>query len=223
VAQDAIMSGPAAILDVDGTLVDSNYQHALAWYRALRQHGHVVPLWRVHRHIGMGGDQIVGSLCGDEVEAEQGDDIRAAEHALYWAMIEEVEPLEGARDLIVDLKRMDRRVVLASSAKPDEIEHYIDLLDARELADAWTSSGDVEATKPEPDLVVTALESVGGGTAVMIGDSTWDCESAKRAGIETLAVLTGGFSDQELREAGASAIFHSIEDLRRRLSETPLG
>ena len=217
------MSGPAAILDVDGTLVDSNYQHALAWYRALRQHGHVLPLWRVHRHIGMGGDQLVGSLCGDEVEAEQGDDIRAAERALYLTMIEEVEPLDGARELIVDLKRRDRRVVLASSAKPDEIEHYIDLLDARELADAWTSSGDVEATKPEPDLVETALDRVGGGAAVMIGDSTWDCESAKRAGIETLAVLTGGFSDQELREAGAAAVFRSIEELRRRLSDTPLG
>jgi HAD superfamily hydrolase (TIGR01549 family) len=217
------MSGPAAILDVDGTLVDSNYQHALAWYRALRQHGHVLPVWRVHRHIGMGGDQIVDSLCGDEVEADQGDDIRAAERALYLAMIEEVEPLEGARELIVDLKRMDRRVVLASSAKPDEIEHYIDLLDARELADAWTSSGDVEATKPEPDLVEVALERVGGGPAVMVGDSTWDCEAAKRAGIETLAVRTGGFSEQELREAGASAVFRSIEELRRRLSDTPLG
>jgi HAD superfamily hydrolase (TIGR01509 family) len=223
VAEGAHVSGPAAILDVDGTLVDSNYQHALAWYRALRQHGHVLPVWRVHRHIGMGGDQIVDSLCGDEVEADQGDDIRAAERALYLAMIEEVEPLEGARELIVDLKRMDRRVVLASSAKPDEIEHYIDLLDARELADAWTSSGDVEATKPEPDLVEVALERVGGGPAVMVGDSTWDCEAAKRAGIETLAVRTGGFSEQELREAGASAVFRSIEELRRRLSDTPLG
>jgi HAD superfamily hydrolase (TIGR01549 family) len=217
------VSGPAAILDVDGTLVDSNYQHALAWYRALRQHGHVLPLWRVHRHIGMGGDQIVGSLCGDDVEAEQGEDIRAAEKALYMAMIEEVEPLEGARDLIVDLKRLDRRVVLASSAKPDEIEHYLDLLDARDIADAWTSSGDVDATKPEPDLVEAALDRVGGGPAVMIGDSTWDCEAAKRAGVETLAVLTGGFSEQELNDAGASAVFHSIEELRRRLSDTPLG
>jgi HAD superfamily hydrolase (TIGR01549 family) len=217
------MSGPVAILDVDGTLVDSNYQHALAWYRALRQHGHVLPLWRIHRHIGMGGDQIVASLCGDDAERDQGDDIRAAEKALYMAMIEEVEPLEGARDLIVDLKRLDRRVVLASSAKPDEIDHYLDLLDARELADAWTSSGDVEATKPEPDLVHAALDRVGGGPAVMIGDSTWDCEAAKRAGVETLAVLTGGFSEQELLDAGASAVFHSIEDLRQRLSDTPLG
>jgi HAD superfamily hydrolase (TIGR01509 family) len=217
------MSGRAAILDIDGTLVDSNYQHALAWYRALRQHGHVLPLWRIHRHIGMGGDQIVSSLCGDAVEEREGDDIRAAEGAHYFTMIDEVQPLEGARELIADLKRMDRRVVLASSAKPDEVEHYLDLLDARSLADAWTSSGDVEATKPEPDLVETALERIGGGPAVMIGDSTWDCEAAKRAGVETLAVLTGGFSEQELREAGASAVFRSIEDLRQRLSDTPLG
>jgi HAD superfamily hydrolase (TIGR01549 family) len=217
------VSGPAAILDIDGTLVDSNYQHTIAWYRALRQHGHVAPLWRIHRHIGMGGDQLVGSLCGDEVEERDGDDIRAAEKALYFSMIEEVEPLEGARDLIVDLKRLDRRVVLASSAKPDEVEHYLDLLDARGLADAWTSSGDVEATKPEPDLVEAALERVGGGPAVMIGDSTWDCKAAERAGVETLAVLTGGFSEQELLEAGARAVFRSIEELRRRLSDTPLG
>jgi HAD superfamily hydrolase (TIGR01549 family) len=217
------MTEAAAILDIDGTLVDSNYQHTLAWYRALRQHGHVAPMWRIHRHIGMGGDQLVSSLCGDAVEERQGDDIRAAEKALYMSMIEEVEPLEGARDLLLDLKRLDRRVVLASSAKPDEIEHYLDLLDARGLADAWTSSGDVEATKPAPDLVEAALDRIGGGPAVMVGDSTWDCEAAKRAGVETLAVLTGGFSEQELREAGAVAVFHSIEDLRRRLSDTPLG
>lgn len=217
------MSGPAAILDIDGTLVDSNYQHTLAWYRAFRQHGHVLPVWRIHRHIGMGGDQLVASLCGDEVEAEQGDDIRAAEKVLYVELIHEVKPLQGARELIVDLKRDDRRVVLASSAKPEEVEHYLDLIDARGLADAWTSAGDVEATKPAPDLVEAALERIGGGPAVMVGDSTWDCEAANRAGVQTVAVLTGGFSEQELRNAGAVAVFASIEELRRRLSETPLG
>jgi HAD superfamily hydrolase (TIGR01509 family) len=217
------MSGPAAILDIDGTLVDSNYQHAIAWYRALRQHGHVLPIWRIHRHIGMGGDQLVASLCGDDVEEELGDDIRGAEKALYMALIDEVEPLAGARDLIVDLKRMGRTIVLASSAKPDEVEHYLDLLDARGLADAWTTSGDVESTKPEPDLVHAALERAGTDSAVMVGDSTWDCEAAGRAGIETIAVLTGGFSDQELRDAGAVAVYHSIEELRRSLSDTPLG
>jgi HAD superfamily hydrolase (TIGR01549 family) len=217
------MTAPAAILDIDGTLVDSNYQHAIAWYRALRQHGHVLPIWRIHRHIGMGGDQLVASLCGDEVEEQQGDDIRDAEKALYMALIDEVEPLAGARELIVDLQRMGRRIVLASSAKPDEVEHYLDLLDARGLADAWTTAGDVESTKPEPDLVHAALERAGTDSAVMVGDSTWDCEAAQRAGVQTIAVLTGGFSEQELRDAGAVAVFRSIEELRRRLSKTPLG
>jgi HAD superfamily hydrolase (TIGR01509 family) len=217
------MTGPAAILDIDGTLVDSNYQHTLAWYRALRQHDQHIAIWRIHRHIGMGGDQLVASLCGDEVEENLGEDIRAAEKALYLALIEEVEPLHGARDLIVDLKRLDRDVVLASSAKPDEIEHYLDLLDARGLADAWTSAGDVEQTKPAPDLVEAALERVNGGPAVMVGDSTWDCRAAANAGVETIAVLTGGFSEKELRDAGAIAVFKSIEELRQRLSETPLG
>jgi HAD superfamily hydrolase (TIGR01549 family) len=217
------MSGPAAILDIDGTLVDSNYHHTIAWYRALRQHDQHVAIWRIHRHIGMGGDQVVASLCGDEVEESLGDDIRAAEKTLYMALIDEVEPFHGARDLIVDLKRMGRGVVLASSAKPDEIDHYLDLLDARGLADAWTSAGDVEQTKPAPDLVEAALERLDGGPAVMIGDTTWDCQAAAKAGVQTIAVLTGGFSEEELRDAGAIAVFESIDELRRRLSETPLG
>jgi HAD superfamily hydrolase (TIGR01549 family) len=217
------MSAPAAILDVDGTLVDSNYHHALAWYRALRQHGQVLPVWRIHRAIGMGGDQLVRGLCGDAVEDELGEDIRAAEKALYMAVIEEVAPLDGARALMEDLKRLDRRVVLASSAKPDEVEHYLDLLDARGLADAWTSAGDVEQTKPEPDLVESALAKIGGGDAVMVGDSTWDCEAAGNAGVTTIAVLTGGFSEQELTEAGAVAVYRSIEELRQRLADSPLG
>jgi HAD superfamily hydrolase (TIGR01549 family) len=101
------------------------------------------------------------------------------------ALIDEVEPLAGARELIVDLQRMGRRIVLASSAKPDEVEHYLDLLDARGLADAWTTAGDVESTKPEPDLVLAAMDEVDTGEAVMVGDSIWDCEAARRAGIQT--------------------------------------
>ena len=214
---------PAAILDVDGTLVDTNYHHAIAWYRAFRQHGETLPVWRIHRHIGMGGDQLVEALVGEEVERERGDDIRSAEKALYLALIEEVEPLPGARGLIEDLRRRGHAVVLASSAKPEEVEHYLDLLDARELADGWTTSADVEATKPEPDLVRAAVDKAGGGAAVMFGDSTWDCEAAKRAGLETVAVLTGGFAEQELMDAGARCCFHSIEELRGALDETPLG
>ena len=214
---------PAAILDVDGTLVDTNYHHAVAWYRAFRQHEIVLPVWRIHRHVGMGGDQLVQALCGADVEAERGDEIRTAEKALYKALIEEVEPLDGAAGLVRDLKERGQAVVLASSAKADEVEHYIDLLGARELADGWTTSADVEATKPEPDLVQAAVDKAGGDGAVMVGDSTWDCEAAKRAGLETVAVLTGGFSEDELHAAGAAIVFESIEELRERLGETPLG
>ena len=213
---------PAAILDIDGTLVDTNYQHALAWYRAFRQHDELLPIWRIHRHIGMGGDQLVEALCGGEVERQKGDDIRTAEKALYLALIEEVEPLHGARELIADLKQRGHAVVLASSAKQNEVEHYLELLDARELADGWTSSEDVEATKPEPDLVQAAVEKAGGGEAVMVGDSTWDCEAAQRAGLKTVAVLTGGFSEAELEEAGAVAVYGSIDELRESLDDTPL-
>jgi HAD superfamily hydrolase (TIGR01549 family) len=212
----------AAILDIDGTLVDTNYHHAVAWYRAFRQHGIVLPIWRIHRHIGMGGDQLVGALAGERVEQEQGDEIRAAETALYGVFIEEVEVLAGARDLIHDLKLRGHAVVLASSAKQAEVDRYLDLLDAREIADAWTTSADVEATKPEPDLVHAAIERAGIDRAVMVGDSTWDCEAAGRAGVEAIAVLTGGFSEEELRDAGASAVFSSVEELRRALDDTPL-
>jgi HAD superfamily hydrolase (TIGR01509 family) len=213
----------AAILDIDGTLVDTNYQHAVAWFRAFRQHGHVVPVWRIHRHIGMGGDQLIAALLSPEVEEREGEDIRTAEKALYMALIGEVQPLRGARELMQDLRDRGRPVVLASSAKPNEVDHYLDLLDARELADGWTTAGDVQRTKPEPDLVVAAIDKVGGGPAVMVGDSTWDCEAAKRAGIESLAVLTGGFSREELLEAGAATVFRSIDELRLRLDETPFG
>ena len=212
----------AAILDVDGTLVDTNYQHALAWYRAFRQHGIVLPVWRIHRHIGMGGDQLIAALTSDEVEEQKGEDLRAAEKTLYFQLIEEVQPLAGARELIEELRRAGRRVVLASSAKPEEVDHYLELLDARGIVDDWTTSGDVESTKPEPDLVQAAIEKAGEKDAVMVGDSTWDCIAAKNAGIETVAVLTGGFSEQELLDAGAACVFESIEELRGRLSDTPL-
>jgi HAD superfamily hydrolase (TIGR01509 family) len=218
-----VVTQTAAILDIDGTLVDTNYHHAIAWYRAFRQHGHLLPIWRIHRHIGMGGDQLVKALLSEAVDEAEGDDIRSAEKALYLSTITDVAPLRGASALIQDLSDRGHPVVLASSAKAVEVDHYLDLLGARELADGWTTSADVQATKPEPDLVLAALEKAGDGPAVMVGDSTWDCEAAKRAGIETIAVLTGGFSEDELLDAGASAVFHSIDDLRVRLDETPFG
>jgi HAD superfamily hydrolase (TIGR01509 family) len=213
---------PAAILDVDGTLVDTNYHHALAWYRAFRALDVTLPLYRIHRHIGMGGDQLVAALAGDDFDRAHGDAVREREGDLYMQLIDEVRPLAGARELLEELKERGHALVLSSSAKEHEVDHYLDLLGARELADAWTTSADVEQTKPEPDLVRAAIGKAGGGPAVMLGDSTWDCEAAQRAGVPTIGVLTGGFSEQELRSAGAACVFERLDDLRAQLVMTPL-
>jgi HAD superfamily hydrolase (TIGR01509 family) len=212
----------AAILDVDGTLVDSNYQHVIAWYRAFGEHDVTPPMWRIHRHIGMGGDQLVAAVAGQAVERDSGDSIREAEQRLYGELIDEVSVFEGARELLDELKRRGHDVVLASSGKQEEVEHYVDLLDARGLADSWTTSADVERTKPAPDLVAVAMQRAGALSAVMVGDSSWDIEAAARAELKTLAVLTGGFSEAELLDAGAVAVFESLVDLRLGLDSTPL-
>jgi HAD superfamily hydrolase (TIGR01509 family) len=204
------------VLDVDGTLVDTNYQHALAWHRALRGHGYTVQVWEIHRHIGMGGDQLVAALIGEEGEEADGDAIREAEGGAYGELIGEVQAIDGASELLRELHEDGAKVILASSAKAAEVEHYLDLLDARELVDGWTSAADVERTKPQPDLVQAALDKAGNeGGAVMVGDSTWDVKAADAAGVPTLAVLTGGFSAEELREAGAVEVFDSIGELRK--------
>jgi len=212
----------AALLDVDGTLVDSNYHHALAWYRAFRRSGIVLPLWRIHRHVGMGGDQLLPALLGDRVDEERGEEIRDARDEEYGGLIGEVSPLEGSRELIVDLKERGLTTVLASSSPQEEIDHYLELLDVRELADAWTTDDDVKATKPEPDLVHAALEKARTDDAVMVGDTPCDVEAARKAGLETICVITGGFSEQELRDAGAVVVFESVQGLRQKLDSTPL-
>ena len=212
----------AALLDVDGTLIDANYHHALAWYRAFRRSGITLPLWRIHRHVGMGGDQLVPALVGDATDHRVGDQVREARADEYARLIGEVAPLEGARELMLDLRERGLTVVLASSSPQREIDRYLDLLDAREVADCWTTDDDVESTKPEPDLVRAALDKAGAEEGVMVGDTPWDIEAARRAGLETVCVITGGFSEQELRDAGAAAVFESVEELRRRLDETPL-
>ena len=216
-------SPPAAILDIDGTLVDTNYHHAIAWYRAFRQHDVKLPIWQIHQGMGMGGDQLIAYLAGDDVEESKGDDIRAAEKALYLAFIEEVEPFAGAREFIAELRERGLTVVLASSAKANELDHYLDLLDAREIANDWTSSADVETTKPAPDIVESAFEKAGTKDAVMVGDTPWDIKAARRAGIDTVAVLTGGFSADELRDAGAAEVYESIDELRQRIGDSALG
>ena len=216
------MPRPAAVLDVDGTLVDTNYHHALAWYRAFREQGIVLPLWRLHRHVGMGGDKYVGALAGEEVEQRLGDKLRERWEQLFDDVIAEVEPLEGSREFVGELKERGHDVVLASSSIERHLDVFLDKLAVREATDAWTTKDDVEASKPDPDLVEAALAKAGTREAIMVGDTPWDCEAARRAGIETIAVITGGFSEQELREAGAVAVFESLTELRTRLDETPL-
>lgn len=214
--------GTAAILDVDGTLVDSNYHHAIAWYRAFREHDLTPPVWRIHRHIGMGGDQLVAAVAGEVVERERGDAIRDSERRLYGELIDEVAPFEGAHELLEALAGRGHSIVLASSAKQEETEHYVELLGAAGLIEAYTSSADVEHTKPAPDLVAVAMQKAGELSAVMVGDSSWDVQAAARAELKTVAVLTGGFSEAELLGAGAVAVFESLAELRDGLDATPL-
>jgi HAD superfamily hydrolase (TIGR01549 family) len=213
-----------AILDIDGTLVDTNYQHAIAWYRAFREYDVTLPIWRLHRAIGMGGDQLVGALAGDDFEEEHGDDVRDSEKERYGELIGEVAALPGAVELIHELAGKGHQVVLASSAKAEEAEHYVDLLGVREVATAWTTSADVEHTKPAPDLVHSALQKAGDADgAVMLGDSVYDCEAAGRADVPSIGVLTGGFSREELTEAGADGVYESPAEILDRLDDTPFG
>jgi HAD superfamily hydrolase (TIGR01509 family) len=215
----------AALLDLDGTLVDSNYQHALAWYRAFRGAGIVLPVWKLHRAVGMGGDQLVKAMTSEELDAQLGEELRIAEKALFRQTIWECEPLPGARELLAELRRRGHKVVLASSANEQDLGHFLDKLDARDVADGWTTADDVARSKPEPDVVHAAIEKAGVAAkdAVMIGDSRWDVEAARAAKVPTIAVLTGGWAREELLDAGAAMVFESLEELRERLDETPLG
>ena len=211
-----------AIFDVDGTLVDTNYQHALAWYRAFRRYDITRPLWRIHRGIGMGGDQFVPQLAGEDVEREHGDALRDAWTEEFDRLIDEVQPFEGTSALLQEVKDRGFRLVLASSGKTKHVEAFLDLFGGRELAEAWTTSDDAEHSKPEPDIVRTALAKVEGASGVMVGDSVYDCMAAGRLGIPTIAVRTGGFSHEELVEAGAAQVFDSLDELQAALDEAAL-
>jgi HAD superfamily hydrolase (TIGR01549 family) len=211
-----------AIFDVDGTLIDTNYQHALAFYRAFRRYDITLPIWRLHRATGMGGDQLVAHVAGDEVERRYGSAVREAWVEEFDKMIDEVRPFDGARELMETVKSRGFRVVLASSGKAKHVDHFLDLIEGRSIADAWTTADDVESSKPEPDLVATALDKVEGASGVMIGDSTWDCVAAGKLGVPSLAVRTGGFSVEELTDAGAERVFESLRELAENLDDTPL-
>jgi len=211
-----------AIFDVDGTLVDTNYQHAIAWARAFARYDVVRPLWRIHRGIGMGGDTFVPAVAGDDVEREHGDDLRAAWSEEFGELIDECRPFEGAHELLQEVADRGFTVVLASSGKKDQVERFLDLVDGRSIATAWTTSEDAERSKPEPDIVQAALARVDASAGVMVGDSTWDVVAAGKLDVPTIAVRTGGFSVEELTGAGAVSVFDSLVELREGLDGTPL-
>jgi len=211
-----------AIFDVDGTLVDSNYQHALAWFRAFRRYGITLPMWRIHRGIGMGGDMFVPEVAGREVEQVHGDDLRTAWVEEFDQLIGEIQPFEGAHELLAEVKERGFRLVLASSGKTQHVEAFLDLIDGKSVADAWTTSDDVAKSKPEPDIVATALGKVEGASGIMVGDSIFDAQAAAKLKIPVIGVRTGGFSVGELQEAGVLQVFDSLVAFRQALDGTPL-
>jgi HAD superfamily hydrolase (TIGR01509 family) len=201
------------VCDVDGTLVDSVYHHAMAWHRALEEAGFSVPVWRLHRQIGMGGDRYVAAALGDDVERTHGDALREAHSRHFMPMIDQVPALPGARAFLEGLRDLGVPIVLASSAQPEELEHYMELLGGDDLIDGVVSSHDADSSKPAPDIFEAALEILGTRRALAVGDATWDCVAAAKAGIPAAGLLTGGFSEAELREAGAVVVQRDLDGL----------
>jgi HAD superfamily hydrolase (TIGR01549 family) len=167
----------------------------------------------------MGGDRLVGAVAGDDVEERHGDDVRERWEKEYDEVSEQTQLFDGARELLAAMGRAGLKVVLASSSIPKHAERPLELLHADEHSDAWTTSEDAEESKPSAELLDKALEKVGDGRAVMIGDAVWDVEAASRAGMPTIGLATGGYSRQELLDAGAVAVYDDPADLLEHLEE----
>jgi phosphoglycolate phosphatase-like HAD superfamily hydrolase len=198
------LPAPGVLLDLDGTLVDSVYQHVVAWHEALRSFGHDVPQRRIHAGIGMGSDRLVPWLLGGHVDEAQ--DIADDHKRRFLDRVETLRPTTGARALLDDLERREVAYVVATSAGGEEREALLDVLGRDDLE--VTDSDGVEASKPAPDLLEASRAHAGlaAERAVMVGDAPWDCLAAGVLGIEAVAVRCGGFSDAALREAGARRI-----------------
>ena len=206
--------GDVVLFDVDGTLVDSTYHHAVAWHRAFTRQGMQVPMWRVHRTIGMGGDKLVGVVAGDEVEEERGDALREAWKEEYAELMAEVEPLPGAADLVRDLEEAGYLVALASSGEKPFAEAAIEDLGIAAQVAAVTTTTDAENSKPDPDILVATLQQLEGvERAILVGDTPYDVEAAARIGLACVGLLTGGFSRTELEEAGAVTVVDDLTEL----------
>jgi HAD superfamily hydrolase (TIGR01509 family) len=215
----------AVLFDVDGTLMDSNYLHAVTWWEAFTQAGHDVPMARIHRAIGMGSDQLLDALLPAGRDKGSDSGLVAAHDALYATYWSRLRPFRGAADLLRTCREHGLRVVLASSAGPRELEVMRTALGADDALHEATSSGDVNASKPAPDLVQVALDKAGAtpGEAVFVGDTVWDVQACQRAGVACIGLLSGGISAAELREAGAVKIFAGPAELLATFPGSLLG
>jgi HAD superfamily hydrolase (TIGR01509 family) len=214
----------AVLFDVDGTLMDTNYLHTLAWWEALRQTDHTVPMASIHRAIGMGADNLLEHLLGKDRDQDQDQAISTAHQVLYAQHFPRLTPLEGAADLLRECASRGWKVVLASSAQSKELAAMREALDAEDAVAAVTGADDVGTSKPAPDLVETALERAGATAdrAVFIGDAVWDVRACRRASVPCLGVLSGGVSAAELLEAGAAAVYEGPADLLAHIDDTLL-
>ena len=214
----------AALLDVDGTLVDTVYLHVVAWHQAFLEYDVVVPSARIHAAIGMGGDRLVGWVAGNEVEERCGDDLRDRWEQVFDTMLDRVRPTNGASELVHVLKERGLRVAFASSGKDKHLAVARDQLGVDDCIDAIATTDDVDSSKPDDDLLHVTADKVDAREPVMVGDAPWDAAAAAKAGMPVVLLRTGGFSDAALREAAAGdvAIFDDPAELVRRLDETPL-
>jgi HAD superfamily hydrolase (TIGR01509 family) len=208
------------LFDIDGTLVDSNYLHVVAWARAFADIGEPQDMADIHRLVGVGSDVLLERLLG-----RQDDDAIEGHTNHYAALKPELRAFTGAVDLLRAVKKRDGIVVLATSASPEEVEALLETLDAGDAIDAVTGAGDVEDAKPSPDVFGTALERGGlrAEDAIVVGDTVWDVEAAAKAGLECVCVLTGGIARHELEGAGAVAVYDSAAALLREIDASPLG
>jgi HAD superfamily hydrolase (TIGR01509 family) len=203
------------LFDVDGTLVDTTYLHAVTWWEALRQGDHDVPMWTVHRAIGMGSDKILDALLGEDRDRDEDRKLTDAHAALYSTYWDRLRPLPGAADLLRACRSSGRKVVLASSANERELHALRRALDADDAIDVATSASDAEESKPAPDILGVALDRAGlaPDEVVLVGDSVWDIRAAANLSIPCIAVTCGGTSAAELTEAGAVAVYRDPADL----------
>jgi HAD superfamily hydrolase (TIGR01549 family) len=210
------------VLDVDGTLVDTAYHHAMAWTQAFDSVGVDVPVWKTHRGIGMGGDRFVTEVAGQQVEEEHGDALRAEHGKRFGEMIDDVHALPGASALLAELFDRGFKVVLATSGEAEQTDRLLERVDGIERVDARATSDEADKSKPAPDLVDAAIEKAGGKVAAMIGDAVWDVRAALERDRYSSGLLCGGYGAGALRAAGASLVFETPQDLVDHLDDTPL-